>query len=168
VNSNNYSELALKALDKRIVLATQEGLPLCAEPYQEVSDQVGITSELLMERLRIMQMDGRIRRIAAVPNHYKLGYVANGMSVWDVDDSQTSRMGEIIGAFDFVSHCYQRPRSLPVWRYNLFAMIHAKHRDEVIVLADKIKEVLDESYRAHDILFSTKILKKTGLRFHSN
>jgi len=37
----------------------------------------------------------------------------------------------------------RRPRRLPEWPCNLFAMVHA---------------------RSHDVLYSTRILKKTGLR----
>ena len=78
-----------------------------------------------------MLASGIIRRIGAVPNHYRLGLTANGMTVWDVDEDKVIELGNIIGQLDFVSHCYQRPRHLPVWPYNLFAMVHGHDRDEV-------------------------------------
>ena len=81
-----------------------------------------------------MLSSGIIRRIGAVPNHYRLGLKANGMTVWDVADEQADELGMQIGQLDFVSHCYLRPRHLPVWRYNLFAMeekIRAAFRDRV-------------------------------------
>ncbi len=76
-----------------------------------------------------MQARGVIRRVALAPNHYALGMVANGMSVWDVDDAQAEELGAKVGALDFVSHCYLRPRARPQWPYNLFAMIHGSDRD---------------------------------------
>ena len=100
-------------LDRRIVLATQSGLPVVAEPYLQIAVQLGIDTQLLMERLDAMKKDDRIRRIGVVPNHYKLGYTANGMSVWDVDDAIIDEVGEQIGNLDMVTHCYQRPRFLP-------------------------------------------------------
>ena len=117
-----------------------------------------------MDRLERLQVAGAIRRIAAVPNHYALGYRANGMSVWDVDDAAVDRLGRKVGALDFVSHCYRRPRRLPDWPFNLFAMVHGHTRGEVEDLVEEIAALLGEAARRHEILYSTAILKKTGLR----
>jgi len=107
---------------------------------------------------------GIIRRIGAVPNHYRLGLTANGMTVWDVDDNKVIEMGNKIGQLGFVSHCYQRPRHLPLWRYNLFAMVHGANKDEVHEKVKQIENLLGENCKAHETLFSSAILKKTGLR----
>jgi DNA-binding Lrp family transcriptional regulator len=146
------------------VRATQAGLPLLAEPYREVAAQLGVAPELVMERLRRMLADGRIRRIGAVPNHYRLGYTANGMSVWDVDDAALARLGPQVGALPFVTHCYRRPRRPPAWPYNLFAMIHARSRAEVEDKVAQVRALLGDACRGSDVLYSTRILKKTGLR----
>jgi len=151
-------------IDRKIIIATQSGLPLVAEPYQQIADQLGVDVSLIKQRLKAMRDDGRIRRIGAVPNHYKLDYTANGMSVWDVPDERIRTLGEAVGKMGFVSHCYHRPRFLPDWPYNLFAMVHGHDRDEVLEKADQIADLLGENCRAHDILFSTRILKKTGIR----
>ncbi|MNO67155.1 hypothetical protein D3C76_579580 [compost metagenome] len=111
-----------------------------------------------------MQHAGIIRRIAAVPNHYRLGYRHNGMTVWDVDDQLVDRYGRIVGILPFVSHCYRRPRHLPGWPYNLFAMVHGRSREEIDDYRRQIRVLLDESCRADDMLVSSHILKKTGLR----
>ena len=107
---------------------------------------------------------GVIRRNGAVPNHYALGLSANGMSVWDVVDEAVDELGPRIGALDFVSHCYRRPRHLPIWPYNLFAMVHGRSRDEVTEKVEAIAGLLGAAARAHDVLYSTRLLKKTGLR----
>jgi DNA-binding Lrp family transcriptional regulator len=111
-----------------------------------------------------MLRDGRIRRIGAVPNHYALGYRANAMTVWDVDDAAVDALGRRVGALPFVSHCYRRPRRLPHWRYNLFAMVHGRDRAETEKLIAGIVPLLGAALRARDVLYSTRILKKTGLR----
>lgn len=158
------SDAELQVLDRDIILKTQAGLPLIAEPYQQIAAELDIDAELLMQRIRIMQDDGRIRRIGAVPNHYRLGYTGNGMSVWDVPDEKVHELGEMIGALDYVSHCYHRRRFLPDWPYNLFAMVHGRSREEVIEKAQKIADLLGEHCRRRDVLFSSRILKKTGIR----
>jgi len=156
--------MSIDATDRRIIAATQGGLPLVPEPYAAVAAELGLSEATLCERLRAMQASGVIRRIAVAPNHYALGMVANGMSVWDVDDSAIADLGPRVGALDYVSHSYERPRALPDWRYNLFAMIHGTSHDEVEEKRARIKALLGNACRAHDILYSTRILKKTGLR----
>lgn len=154
----------MDAIDRAIIFATQEGLPLVPQPYHAVAEQLGITPAEVMARMRAMLEDGVIRRIGAVPNHYALGYKANGMTVWDVADERIDELGELIGKLDFVSHCYQRPRHLPDWNYNLFAMVHGHDRTETAQKAQQIALFLGDACRAHEILYSTRILKKTGLR----
>ena len=72
--------------------------------------------------------------------------------------------GQEVGRLEYVSHCYHRPRQLPEWPYNLFAMVHGHSREEVDLQVDRIAALLGERQRQHDILFSSRILKKTGLR----
>jgi len=158
------SDASLDEIDRRIVLATQSGLPLEPQPYHAIARQVGIAAEEVMARMRRMLESGVIRRIGVVPNHYALGYKANGMTVWDVPDERVDELGEKVGALDFVSHCYCRPRHLPDWPYNFFAMVHGHDRGEVEELVRRIAGLIGDADRGHEILYSTRILKKTGLR----
>jgi DNA-binding Lrp family transcriptional regulator len=154
----------LDATDRRLIVATQGGLPRVSRPYQAIADQMGIPAEEVLRRLQRMLDGGVIRRIGAVPNHYAIGYTANGMSVWDVDDDRIDELGARVGALGYVTHCYRRPRRLPDWPYNLFAMVHSSNRDEVMARVTEIEALLGDACRARDVLFSTAILKKTGLR----
>jgi DNA-binding Lrp family transcriptional regulator len=158
------TQALLDAIDRALIVATQGGLPLVARPYEQIGAQVGISGDEVMRRLQSMLATGIIRRIGAVPNHYAIGWTANGMTVWNVADERVDELGAAVGALDFVTHCYRRPRALPDWPYNLFAMVHGSSRDEVGDKARQIAELLGSACRAGDILFSTRILKKTGLR----
>lgn len=162
--TNPTEHASLDATDRAIIVATQGGLPLVARPYHAIADQLQIGAEDVMQRMQRMLDEGLIRRIGVVPNHYRIGYRANGMSVWDVPDDVVDTLGERVGQFDFVSHCYRRPRQLPQWRYNLFAMVHGKTRDEVQAKIAQIADFLGPQVHAHEVLYSTRILKKTGLR----
>ncbi|MCZ7565374.1 MAG: AsnC family transcriptional regulator [Burkholderiales bacterium] len=164
---NAPAEIRLDQTDRAIILATQGGLPLAVEPYHAVARSLGLSAEEVMARLARMKSLGVIRRIAAVPNHYALGYPANGMSVWDVADDRIAALGPQVGALAFVSHCYRRPRVPPRWRYNLFAMVHGRTRDEVGAHVGEIAALLGDAARAHEVLYSRRILKKTGLRLRA-
>ncbi len=154
----------LDSLDHAVVRVTQGGLALVPRPYHEVARQVGGTPAQVMQRLQRMLDLGVIRRIGAVPNHYAIGYVANGMSVWDVEDSQVDDLGRTLAQSGLVSHCYLRSRHPPQWPYNLFAMIHGRDRSEVEAKLGTIAGILGPVARSHEVLYSSRILKKTGLR----
>lgn len=156
--------MSLTEFERRLIETTQSGLPLVPEPYAVIGEQLGVSSAEVREHLADMLHRGLIRRVGAVPNHYKLGFVANGMSVWDVDDTRVDELGERIGRLAGVSHCYRRPRHEGLWPYNLFAMLHGRSRAEVEAQALEVRELLGDACRGHDILYSTAILKKTGLR----
>jgi DNA-binding Lrp family transcriptional regulator len=167
----------LTALERQYILLTQNGLPIIEKPYHHIAEQMEIGVEQVLALTNSMLDRGIIRRIAAVPNHYKLGYQFNGMTVWDIDDEQAEKFGDAVGRLPFVSHCYLRPRHLPQWNYNLFAMVHGKKPEEIAKYRGQIKELLKEvlvtrNYdsgqqsltQSNDMLTSTAILKKTGLR----
>jgi len=157
-------EVVIDHIDRAIIQATQAGLPRVPRPYHAVAEAVGISAEEVMTRVRRMLETGVIRRIGAVPNHYALGYRGNGMSVWNVPDDHVRDLGKEIGALEYVSHCYHRPRHLPQWPYNLFAMVHGRDRAEVEAKVAAISQLLGDANRGHAVLYSTSILKKTGLR----
>ncbi|TMV03347.1 Lrp/AsnC family transcriptional regulator [Ruegeria sediminis] len=156
--------MKIDSTDRRIIEALQGGLPLVPAPYAHVAAQIGMPEPDLMARIGSMKARGVIRRIAAAPNHYKLGMTANGMTVWDVEDARIAELGAQVGALPYVTHCYERPRALPDWPYNLFAMVHGDSREEVEEKRAEIRALLGAALRGCDILYSTRILKKTGLR----
>jgi DNA-binding Lrp family transcriptional regulator len=156
--------MALTEFDRSLIAATQSGLPLVPRPYEAVGAMLGVSGEAVRERFAQLLASGLVRRIGAVPNHYRLGYVANGMTVWDVDDACVDELGARVGALPGVSHCYRRARELPRWPYNLFAMLHGRSRDEVERQRLQVRALLGAACRADEVLYSSAILKKTGLR----
>ncbi len=154
----------IDALDRKIVFETQNGLPLVAEPYAEIALRLGVDETRIHDRMRSMLAAGIIRRNGAVPNHYRLGLRANGMTVWDVADEELESAGREVGQLPFVSHCYQRCRHEGVWSYNLFAMVHGTTEAQMNEKISKIARVLGNRCRARDVLVSSVCLKKTGLR----
>ena len=79
-------------------------------------------------------------------------------------EERIAALGARVGALEFVTHCYRRPRRPPDWPYNLFAMVHGRDRAEVEAKVAEIAGLLGPAARRHEIIYSTRILKKTGLR----
>ena len=154
----------LDEIDRQLVVATQAGLPLVPRPYAAVAEATGLSEAEIIARLGRLQAQGIIRRIAAVPNHYRLGYVANAMTVWNIPDAEADRIGRLLAEWPGVSHCYLRPRHLPLWPYNIFAMLHGRDKAAVEAEVAAIAAAIGSVSLGHQLLFSTRILKKTGLR----
>lgn len=167
-SSTSPSEPTLSPLQRQLMHITQHGLPLTEHPYQTLAEQLEVTEAEVLSALQQMQDSGVIRRIALVPNHYAIGYRFNGMSVWQIKPDQLQQAGQRLAASGWVSHCYQRPTHGTEWPYNLFAMVHGTSRAQVDELLQQIKTLLGDSCVSHDVLFSSAILKKTGLRLTAN
>ncbi|GLQ30897.1 siroheme decarboxylase subunit beta [Litoribrevibacter albus] len=142
--------------------AIQDGLPLTPQPYQTLATALGVSESAVMQTLTQWMDDGLIKRFGLVVKHHALGYRSNAMVVWDVPDHQVDQIGQILSQADAVTLCYQRPRRLPEWRYNLFTMIHGKSRSMVMEqLAELIvQHELDGISR--DVLFSYRLFKQCG------
>lgn len=150
--------------ERRVLLAIQDGLPLTPTPYADVARELGMTEQRVLELVRSMLAEGKIKRIGLIPNHYALGIIANGMSVWDVPEDRIDEVGRRLAARPEVSHCYHRPRYEGVWPYTVFAMVHGRTREEVVETVERIARELGIQDISRDILFSTRLLKKRGTR----
>lgn len=156
--------LTCDEIDKKIILLTQEGLEITSRPYLSVANSLGISEAEVTARLKKMSDVGFIRKNAIATNHYMLGYVANAMTVWDIDDLKLADVGIAFKNLGFISHCYERPRLLPEWTFNLFAMVHGKSTEEVEQKVKLMKEAIGRQFNSMDLIYSTQILKKTGIR----
>jgi len=151
-----------------LIGAVQQGLPLVSRPFAEIGGGIGLTESEVITGLAHLQEQGVIKRMGVVVRHHELGYRANAMVVWDIPDDLISSLGHCIGKFDFVTLCYQRPRRLPAWRYNLFCMIHGRDRNEVLNLVDQLKIQCGLQDIAHEVLFSQRRFKQCGARYVIN
>ncbi|MFU1780445.1 Lrp/AsnC family transcriptional regulator [Haloarcula japonica] len=159
---------SLTADELDLVLEIQDGLPVNATPYADVADEIDADVEWVLETIQRFNREGKVRRVGVIPNHYALGYSENGMTVWDVPDEVIDEVGPAIAEFDFVTHCYERPRHDGVWPYNFFAMTHgrseAESQERIQQVRDRMADHWDVTEGDWDTLFSTRILKKTGIR----
>jgi len=166
VSASGRSTLTLDERD--LVVEIQGGLPITEMPYADVAAAIGAEVDWVIETIKRFNAEGKVRRVGVIPNHYALGYTENGMTVWDVPEDALDEVGPVVARLDFVTHCYERPRHAGVWEYNFFAMTHGRTEAESERRIAEVKELMDEYWEVGesdwDTLFSTRILKKTGIR----
>lgn len=148
--------------DKEYIRHLQKDLEIIDRPFLKASESLGITEEELFEKAKYYEEIGVMRRFAAILRHRDAGFIANGMIVWKVPEDRIEEVGENLGAFPQVSHCYQRP-SYPDWPYNVFSMIHCKSKDEAADVAKTIQNQINVD--EYTILFSEREFKKTRVEY---
>lgn len=145
--------------------ALQDGLPIVPRPYAELAKQLGWSEREVIEEMDKLSDSGRVRRMGIVVKHRPLGFKANAMVVWDIADDRIEEIAAQMSKYDGVTLCYERPRRLPEWPYNLFCMIHGYQREKVLERLQQMITDLDLADIPHQPLFSTRCFKQCGGRY---
>ena len=153
------------AAQRSLIGILQGGLPMVSEPYREIAERLGTSEVTILEQISDWQKAGIIKRFGVVVRHHELGYTANAMVVWDIPDHQVEAVGQQLAKDQAVSLCYQRPRRLPDWHYNLFCMIHGKDRATVEAHIEQLARQHDLQSIPRQSLFSLKRFKQRGAHY---
>ncbi len=156
---------SIDVLDRHLLVAIEDGLPLVPRPYAEVAARIGLGEAEVISRLGRLIECGVVRRLGLVVRHHELGYRANAMAVWDLGEAEIDRLGRRMAGYDFVTLCYRRPRRPPLWPYNLFCMVHGRDRETVSERIERINAELDLEGRPQALLFSRQRFKQCGARY---
>ncbi len=152
----------MEQIDKKIIGKMQKNIPISKRPYKIIADELGILETELINRLKKMEREGKLRRVGAILKHRKAGFEANAMIAWKVPENKVDEVGEIMAGFKEASHVYLRP-TYPEWPYNMFTMIHSIAKEEcentikAMAFASGIKE--------YKYLYSIKEYKKTSMEY---
>jgi len=152
----------LRAVDIAVIRELQEDIPLVAEPYRPMADRIGLSEEGLFQVAAHLSAQGYLRRMAAVLHHREAGFRANAMGVWVVPSDRTEDVGQIMGSFKGVSHCYLRP-TYPDWPYSIFTMVHGQKAEDCQDIINAISQATGITEYA--LLYSTKEYKKIRLKY---
>jgi len=152
--------------DDRFLLAALEGgLPLTPRPYLDLARGLGWSEAQFLGRLSRLIESGIISRFGCILRHRKLGFIANAMAVWDVDDDKVDEIAQRLAARPGVTLCYRRRRRRPAWPYNLFAMLHGRERAQVLASLAEIELATGLAGCHSAVLFSRRCFKQCGARF---
>jgi DNA-binding Lrp family transcriptional regulator len=157
--------MILTATDRRVILALSGDLPESLTPFDDVGVRLGISREELLGRMERLRRSGVLRRFGATVDHRKIGFVANAMVVWRVPGGTVERAAKAIASSRMVSHCYEREKR-PTWPYNLYAMLHARTREECETFAGNIARTIgSEEYK---VLFTLREFRKASRSYFSS
>ncbi|MCL2549426.1 MAG: Lrp/AsnC family transcriptional regulator [Methanimicrococcus sp.] len=147
--------------DEKLIRLIQDGIEFEHSPFEKCAEELGVSEEEVVARLKDLIENKMVRRFGASIAHIALGFTANAMGVWDISRDRVEEVGRKMASFDEVSHCYERPPSAD-WPYNMYTMIHGRSQEECRAAAEKISEAVGAA--DYKLVFSERELKKKGVR----
>jgi DNA-binding Lrp family transcriptional regulator len=150
----------LNEAEKQILSKLEDDLDVISEPFAFLCSE-GLEIEMVLRIIQGLIDKGVIRRIAAIVDHRKLGFVANILFCSKVPQNRIVEAGEALARFGAVSHCYER-KTVEDWPYNLFAMMHGKSMGEIQHLINKFTE--SEKIDSFELLPTAAELKKQPVK----
>ena len=155
-------------VNRQLLRLIEKGLPIVSRPYANISQQLNISENEVIERLIKLKQQGLVKRLGVIVNHRQLGYQANAMVVFNIPDDVVEYVGYKMSQFNFVNLCYRRPRRGEDWPYNLYCMIHGKSREKVVQQLAMLIETADLSNFNYEVLFSRHCFKQRGAIYRIN
>ena len=144
-------------MERRILNVLQEGLSISQTPYKDMAQQIGVETNELLTVLKDWEKQGKLRRIGAIVNHFKVGLPAGAMVVWQVEPDRIVEVGQMFAGFGEVSHAYER-QTRENWPYNLYTMVHGKSGEDVQRIVKHMSRACGVSNNR--VLITEKELKK--------
>ena len=94
--------------DIQIIQYLQGDIPLDSSPFAQLAEKLGMSEEMIVQRIEWLHDQGYIRRLAAVLRHREAGFQVNAMVAWNVDQAKADEVGQYFARDPQVSHCYWR------------------------------------------------------------
>jgi DNA-binding Lrp family transcriptional regulator len=104
----------MDTVDKKILNFIQRDFPLDAEPFKIVAEKAGVSEDEVLARIRRMRQEGIIRRIGAVFDSRKLGFVST-LCAASVPEGKLREFVEAVNAYPGVTHNYKRNHEYNIW-----------------------------------------------------
>jgi len=101
-------------LSCRILNALQDGFPLVHAPFLELGNQLGISGQECLLRVKKMKDDGLIREIGAVFDARRLGYQSTLVAM-KIEPSRLREAAAVVNRHPGVSHNYERKDDFNLW-----------------------------------------------------
>ncbi|MFV0680919.1 Lrp/AsnC family transcriptional regulator [Ottowia sp.] len=150
--------------DMPLAALLESGLPLTPEPFSPWAAALGWPLQRVLDTLERWLAQGTLRRLGLVVRHHEAGFTANAMTVFNAPDDAVDALGERLATQPGVTLCYRRTRA-PGWPYNLYCMVHGRHRAETLAALQTAISAAGLARLPHEVLFSQRRFKQQGGRY---
>jgi DNA-binding Lrp family transcriptional regulator len=120
--------------DRDLLNIVQSGLPVVADPYRALAEELHVTEEEIIRRLGHLKEAGIIRRLGAVFDSRRVGYKGT-LCALKVPPERISEVAAVINSFRGVTHNYLRDHE-----FNMWFTVLAESRDKLDQTIENIRE----------------------------
>ena len=121
------------SLDARLIERIQADFPVASRPYQRLAEDLGVTEQVVIERLRALQASGIVREIGPVFELKRIGFTST-LCAAQVDAENLDSVADFVNRFPEITHNYARDD-----RFNLWFTIIAPSEDRMAAILQEIR-----------------------------
>lgn len=104
----------LDALDRKILNRIQESVPLAARPFQVLAEELGLTEEEVLRRVRRLRDSGVVRRLGPIINYSAWG-MAGTLVAANLEAGHIEEAKRAVEALPEITHAYLRDHPWNFW-----------------------------------------------------
>jgi len=101
-------------MDRAIVNLLQDGMPICARPFREAGDRLGVDEQELIDRLSALLDRGVLSRLGPMFDAERLGG-AFTLCAMQVPARRFEEVAATVNELDEVAHNYERDHAYNMW-----------------------------------------------------
>ena len=124
----------MDSIDAGIVNCLQEGLPVCARPFDDVAATLGLSVDELLSRVQRLLDDKVLTRFGPMYNAENMGG-ALSLCAMQVPANRYEQVTAEVNAFPEVAHNYERDHLLNMW-----FVIATEHPEQAGAVIRKIEQ----------------------------
>lgn len=124
-------------IDKRILIELSGDIELEVNPYQMLANKLELDLREILNRIKVMQEKGYIKRIAPILYHQRTKYKYNALIAMVVDENDLDIIADDLMKNTKVSHVYHRKEN-PKWPYSLYGMSHGESENDIDLIIEEI------------------------------
>ena len=132
-------------LDKQIINQLQTDFPVCLCPYAVIARRLGISEDVLFDRVCRLTESGIIRRIGVSVDSRRIGFEST-LAALRVKGDMVETASEVIDSYREITHSYLRADQFNIW-FTVIAETRQRIRQVLEELAVKLEidkdDVLD-------------------------
>ena len=100
--------------NKNILNRIQADFPIHPRPYKVLAEELGLSEDQLIDKIKQMKQEMIIRRIGGNFSPDRLGFYST-LCAARVDDDKIELFASTVNAFSGVTHNYQRSHQYNIW-----------------------------------------------------
>jgi DNA-binding Lrp family transcriptional regulator len=113
VPSNGGNSASIDDIDRRLLNEFQRNFPLTATPYADIARCLGVSEQIVIERLQRLQAAGTVSRVGPVFRPNRIG--ASTLAAMAVPAARLEEVAAVVSAYAAVNHNYEREHDYNLW-----------------------------------------------------